>query len=80
MNSKMTDLRDHLFATIDALRDKENPMDLDRARTIANVAQVLVSSAKVEVDYYKVTDAQPASNFFDVPPTKQPRLIAGERR
>lgn len=80
MNSKMTDLRDHLFATLSALRDKDNPMDLDRASTIADVAQVLVSSAKVEVDYLKVTGAQPDNDFFDVLPTKSPQLIAGERR
>lgn len=54
-------------------------MDLDRARTIADVAQVLVHSAKVEVDYLKVTGAQPDNEFFDVQP-KTPRLIAGERR
>ena len=49
----MPDLRNHLFATLEALQDEDNPMDLDRARTIADVAQVLVHSAKVEVDYLK---------------------------
>ena len=75
----MPDLRNHLFATLEALQDEDNPMDLDRARTIADVAQVLVHSAKVEVDYLKVTGAQPDNEFFDVQP-KTPRLIAGERR
>jgi hypothetical protein len=46
----IADLRDHLFDTLEALRDKEHPMDLDRAKTIADVAQTVINSAKVEVD------------------------------
>lgn len=54
MKNKIEDLRDHLFATLEGLRDKENPMDLDRAKTIAAVGQTIVNSAKVEVDFMKV--------------------------
>lgn len=79
MKNKLPDLRDHLFATIEALQDKDDPMDLDRDRTIAGVAQVLVHSAKVEVDYLKVTGAQMDNEFFEVQP-KTPPLIAGGRR
>lgn len=80
MKNKLPDLRDHLFATLEALQDKDDPMDLDRARAVAEVAQVLVHSAKVEVDYLKVTGAQPDNEFFDAHHQKSPRLIAGERR
>jgi phosphoribosylaminoimidazole (AIR) synthetase len=48
MKNKMEDLRNHLFATLEALQDDENPMELERAKTIAQVASVIVSSAKVE--------------------------------
>jgi len=51
--NKMSDLRDHLFETLEALKDKDAPMDLDRAKAIRDVAQTLVNSAKVEVDYIK---------------------------
>jgi len=51
MNNKIEDLRNHLFATLEGLLDTEKPMDLDRAKTVADVAQVVVNSAKVEVDY-----------------------------
>ena len=32
--NKMSDLRDHLFATLEALQDPDKPMDLERARAI----------------------------------------------
>lgn len=51
----VNDLRTHLFATLAALRDKDNPMDVDRARAVSEVAKVVIDSAKVEVDYLKVT-------------------------
>lgn len=51
----ITDMRQHLMDTLAALRNRENPMDVDRARAVAQVASVLVDSAKVEVDYIKAT-------------------------
>ena len=33
---------------------KENDMELDKAKAIADIAQVIVNSAKVEVDFIKV--------------------------
>jgi len=51
MRNKIEDLRNHLFTTIENLMDEDKPMDLDRAKTIAEVAQTIINSAKVEVDY-----------------------------
>ena len=56
-------LRDHLMKTLADLRDRTNPMEPDRARAVAQVASVLVDSARVEVDYLKVT-SQDKSAFF----------------
>lgn len=74
--NKMTDLRDHLFATLESLRDEEKPMDLDRARTISRVAQTLIDSAKVEVELVKALDRSgPATRgFFDLPEEKEINL------
>lgn len=36
--NKIEDLRNHLFAALEGLADKEEPMELDRAKTIADVA------------------------------------------
>jgi hypothetical protein len=60
----MTELRTHLMATLSALRDRENPMEIDRARAVAQVATVLVDSAKVEVEFIKAT-AEDTSAFFN---------------
>lgn len=65
MKNKMVDLRNHLFATLEALQDVENPMDLERARTVAEVAGKLIESAKVEVQYLKVTGAMTGSGFIE---------------
>lgn len=64
MKNKIQDLRDHLFETLEALKDKENPMPIERAAAIADVAQVIVNSAKVEVDALKLTDGVGASEFI----------------
>ena len=79
---KIEDLRDHLFATLEDLRSKEHPMDLDRARAVANVAQVIVDSARVEVELAKVTGARVGTGFIPELPPKpgtpaQPRLVKG---
>lgn len=48
-------LRNHLFSTLAAIQDKQHPMDIERARLVADVAQVIINSAKVEVDHLRVT-------------------------
>lgn len=57
-------MRQHLMDTLTDLRDRNNPMDVDRARAVADVARVMVDSAKVEVEYIKATGA-PKSNFIE---------------
>ena len=75
MSKKNTigDLRDHLFETLEALRDEEQPMDLDRARAVADVAKVLVESAKVEVSMLKVTGGLNSTGFIpdELPPERR---------
>lgn len=51
MAHKIDDLRAHLFATLEALRDTEKPMEIERAKAIADVGRVIVDTAKVEVQY-----------------------------
>lgn len=64
MNNKMTDLRNHLFATLEALQDPDKPMDIERAKAIAEVGKVLVDSAKVEVMFIKAMDGDVKSTGF----------------
>ncbi len=64
--NKLNDLRDHLFAALEGLADKDEPMEIERANAIAHVAGVIVQSAKVEVDYAKALGkVTPMSNFMD---------------
>jgi len=55
MKNKIEDLRNHLFATIENLMDEDKPMDIDRAKAVSDVAQVIINSAKVEVDFINKT-------------------------
>lgn len=61
----ISDLRDHLFETLERLKDEESPMDIARAAAVADVAQAIINSAKVEIDLLKVVQgAEPASRKF----------------
>jgi hypothetical protein len=62
MSKTIEDLRDHLFATLQAVKD--GSLDLDKARAINNVAKTIVDTAKVEVDYLRVTGGG-ESQFID---------------
>jgi hypothetical protein len=64
MQNKINDLRNHLFETLEALKDDEKPMELARARAIADVARVIVESAKVEVNFLNVTGAVRGTGFL----------------
>lgn len=68
-------LREHLMGTLASLRDRENPMEPDRARAVAQVASVLVDTAKVEVEFLKVTGAD-KSQFLGVGAEAAPELPA----
>lgn len=81
--NKISDLRDHLFATLEALRDDEKPMDIERAKAIADVARVVVDSAKVEVQFLSVTGGIKSTGFLpeeDDSDRPKPALAIGRRR
>lgn len=64
MKNKIEDLRNHLFATLESLQDDEKPMDINRAKAIADVAQVIVNSAKIEVDFIRATGRDGGTGFI----------------
>lgn len=75
--NKIEDLRNHLFDTIERLLDPDDPMDLDRAETVSKVAQTLVNSAKVEVEFMKQTGHGGSSFMQNLPASavsRAPRL------
>ncbi len=74
MTNHISTVRQHLLDTLADLRNKDNPMDIERARAVADVANVIVKTAKVEVDYLKATN-QTHTPFLEVPPDDQFRTI-----
>lgn len=85
MKNKIEDLRNHLFEALEGLADKENPLDVKRAKAIADVARVIVDGAKVEVEYMKVTGARQGTGFIALPDAEperesRSRLVAANER
>jgi hypothetical protein len=72
-NKSLADVRTHLFAALDGLKD--GSMAIDKAMAIRDIGQTLINSAKVEVDFLRVTDGQ-ASGFIESA-TKPPALPNG---
>lgn len=66
MKNKMEDLRNHLFLVMEKLQDPEqgNEMSIDVANQITATAQVIVNSAKVEVDFLKQLGGATGSGFI----------------
>lgn len=64
--SDIQKLREHLFNTLTALQDKENPMDIDRAKAVCEVGSVIVDTAKAEIDFLRVNGSI-ETQFFSKP-------------
>jgi hypothetical protein len=78
VKNKIVDLRNHLFEVIEALKDAEKPMDLERAKAVADVAQVIINSAKVEVDFLRKANGELGTGFISEKPNlPPPRLVKG---
>lgn len=62
MSKTINDLRETLFATLEAV--KSGSMDLDKARAINELGKTITDTAKVEVEYLKATGGG-ESSFID---------------
>lgn len=60
----ITDLRAALFAAIEGVTN--GTLSLDQAKTVSELSQVIVNTAKVEVDYLKAGGIS-SSAFIEVP-------------
>ncbi|MFA7488579.1 MAG: hypothetical protein WCY72_10925 [Lysobacteraceae bacterium] len=67
----ITELRGILFDALRGLNDKEKPLDLDRARATADIAQTIINSAKVEVEFIKAAGGK-GSGFIPLSGTHAP--------
>lgn len=60
--SDITALRSHLFDAIQGV--KSGTMEVAQAKVIADLGHVIIDTAKVEVDYLKLTGSKEATNFI----------------
>ena len=60
----ISDLRAALFAAIEGVTN--GTLSLDQAKTVSELSQVIVNTAKVEVDYLKAGGVS-SSAFIEVP-------------
>ena len=80
MKNKLSDLRNHLFETLEALKDKDDPMAVDRAGAIANISREIINSAKVELQALEALGEVADAPFFDgsrdaMGEQRKPRLL-----
>jgi hypothetical protein len=77
--NKISDLRDHLFETLECLKDKEKPMDVERARAISTVAKTIIDTAKVELEAYELLGEGEPAGFFPEAEEKVPKAARMKR-
>lgn len=72
----MDDLRDHLDWLMKRLRDpNDKELDLDRAKLLIEAGQTVINSAKVEVDFMRVSGQMTDTGF--IPVATQPKALPG---
>jgi hypothetical protein len=72
----MDDLRDHLDWLMKRLRDPDDKeLDLDRAKLLIEAGQTVINSAKVEVDFMRVSGQLSDTGF--IPVAEHPKALPG---
>lgn len=74
MKNKLSDLRNHLFETIEGLKD--NTLPVDRARAISDAAGRIIESGKMELQFLDLVGDREASRFFDPPALALPGIAS----
>jgi hypothetical protein len=64
MSQGIDQLKKMLFKTLEALQNKDNPMDIDRAKAINETSQVLINAAKAEIEFAKVNGSVDSVFFY----------------
>lgn len=83
MSNNVNDLREHLFAALKGLKD--GTVNVDQAKAMSEVAQVIINLAKVEAEFAKATGSTTTTGFLgeaeqledDQPKSGLPKGITG---
>ena len=76
--SDINSLRKTLFETMQGVKD--GTINADQAKQIADIGQVIINSAKVEIEYAHKTGAHVVSGFLEAIPEKLPNGITAIHR
>ncbi len=68
----ITDLRTEPFDTMRAPTRSKDPMDIERARAVSDIAQTIINSAKVEVDHLRITGGKGSGFIPEAKPLANP--------
>ena len=77
MSRNINDLREGLFDALQLL--KEGSLTVDQAKAISEMSQVIINSAKVEVDYIKANNGGETPFLESVGDNNLPDGIVGRR-
>ena len=61
--NKIQDLRNHLFETLEMLKDGD--IEIEKAYAIADVSRAIIDTAKVEIQYIKAIESNQKSLFLE---------------
>lgn len=62
--NKMSGLRDHLFECLEMVKSKQ--MTSEEAKSACLIAQTIINSARLEIDFIKVIGGTKKSEFFQL--------------
>lgn len=62
MKNKMEDLRNHLFETLEMVKDGK--MDVAQARAMSEVGRTIIGTAKLELEYIEKVDSRFDTGFI----------------
>ena len=77
-SNTLTDLRGMLFDTLRDLRDPNKTPDLERAKAVNSIAQTLINSARVEIDYLQINQQADTGFIAAVAGPSEAKTKAGE--
>ncbi len=72
--NKITDLRNILFETMETLLDPDSKVDVEKAKTIASLAQVAINSAKVELEFAQMVGSK-GTGFIPIDGGEEPKSL-----
>lgn len=62
MKNKIEDLRNHLFAELEDLRDPDKKFDPARTQAVVSVSQTIINSAKAENEFLSLVSGSPSKS------------------